>query len=133
MLKLRQPLQVVFPFRRAELIRRAITRCYSAAAVGARLNVPTDFSTTPIVHHSVQSLKNNAELPEAVRQSTSKRMNLFQAINDAMSHAFRADERVILFGEDVAFGMSDGDIGMNLTGYRRGLPLLNEHVAGIWS
>ena len=31
-------------------------------------------------------------------------MNLFQAINDALSLAMAADDSVILFGEDVAFG-----------------------------
>ncbi|KAI9769143.1 MAG: hypothetical protein M1840_004494 [Geoglossum simile] len=31
-------------------------------------------------------------------------MNLFQAVNDALSTALAADERVLLFGEDVAFG-----------------------------
>jgi len=31
-------------------------------------------------------------------------MNLFQAINDALSIALAADESVLLFGEDVAFG-----------------------------
>ena len=31
-------------------------------------------------------------------------MNLFQAVNDALSIALSADERVLLFGEDVAFG-----------------------------
>jgi 2-oxoisovalerate dehydrogenase E1 component beta subunit len=31
-------------------------------------------------------------------------LNLFQAINSALSHALRTDPRVLLFGEDVAFG-----------------------------
>ncbi len=31
-------------------------------------------------------------------------MNLFQAVNDALSTALAADERVLLFGEDVSFG-----------------------------
>jgi len=31
-------------------------------------------------------------------------MNLFQSINDALSLALAADESVLLFGEDVAFG-----------------------------
>lgn len=33
-----------------------------------------------------------------------ERMNLFSAINDAMSIAMRTDESAIMFGEDVAFG-----------------------------
>lgn len=31
-------------------------------------------------------------------------MNLFQAVNDALRTALAADERVLVFGEDVAFG-----------------------------
>ena len=31
-------------------------------------------------------------------------MNLYQSINQALRHALSADERVLLFGEDVAFG-----------------------------
>ena len=47
-------------------------------------------------------------LPHGVRlQSTvanTTKMNLFTAINDAMSIAMRTDPSAILFGEDVAFG-----------------------------
>lgn len=39
-----------------------------------------------------------------MRSSTTKRLNLFQAINDALRTALSADERVILLGEDISFG-----------------------------
>jgi 2-oxoisovalerate dehydrogenase E1 component beta subunit len=68
------------------------------------LNTPTDFSTTPLLAHASQSALQNIELPSEVRNGTTKRMNLFQAINDALSLAMAADDSVILFGEDVAFG-----------------------------
>jgi 2-oxoisovalerate dehydrogenase E1 component beta subunit len=68
------------------------------------LNTPTDFSTTPLLAHASQSALQNTELPSEVRNGTTKRMNLFQAINDALSLAMAADDSVILFGEDVAFG-----------------------------
>jgi len=79
-------------------------RPYSTHPPAARLNIPTDFSTTPLLAHASQSALQNAELPSDVRNGTTKRMNLFQAINDALSLAMGADDSVILFGEDVAFG-----------------------------
>ena len=79
-------------------------RSYSTHPAAARLNIPTDFSTTPLLAHASQSALQNAELASEVRNGTTKRMNLFQAINDALSLAMAADDSVILFGEDVAFG-----------------------------
>ncbi len=79
-------------------------RLYSTHPPAARLNIPTDFSTTPLLAHTSQSALQNTELPPEVRNGTTKRMNLFQSINDALSIALAADDSVILFGEDVAFG-----------------------------
>ncbi|EFX03338.1 2-oxoisovalerate dehydrogenase [Grosmannia clavigera kw1407] len=74
------------------------------ALVGARLNVPIDYATTPLLAHTAQAALGQAELPAAVRSGTTKRMNLFQAVNDAMATALGEDESVLLFGEDIAFG-----------------------------
>ncbi|KAH8819010.1 pyruvate dehydrogenase E1 component beta subunit [Xylogone sp. PMI_703] len=82
----------------------ACYRPYSTHPSGARLNIPTDYSTTPLLAHSSQSALQNQELPADVRNGTTKRMNLFQAINDALSTALASDDSVLLFGEDVAFG-----------------------------
>ena len=79
-------------------------RPYSTHPPTARLNVPVDYSTTPILAHSSQSALQNPELPPEIRSGTTKRMNLFQSINDALSLALAADDSVLLFGEDVAFG-----------------------------
>lgn len=79
-------------------------RCYSSHPPNARLNIPTDYSTTPLLAHSTQIALQNPELPSDVRNGTTKRMNLFQSINDALSLALAEDESVLLFGEDVAFG-----------------------------
>lgn len=79
-------------------------RRYSSHAPTARLNIPTDFSTTTILHHSPKSALAVAELPKHAQEGTTTRQNLFQAINSALSHALRSDPRVLLFGEDVAFG-----------------------------
>lgn len=40
----------------------------------------------------------------AVDASNTTKMNLFTAVNDAMSIAMRTDPTAIVFGEDVAFG-----------------------------
>ncbi|CAK7262818.1 hypothetical protein SEPCBS119000_000178 [Sporothrix epigloea] len=81
-------------------------RAYSSGpATNARLNLPIDYSTTPILAHTTQAALSNTELPTDIRGSgVTKRMNLYQAINDAMSIALAEDESVLLFGEDVAFG-----------------------------
>ncbi|KAI9858709.1 MAG: hypothetical protein M1813_007341 [Trichoglossum hirsutum] len=79
-------------------------RHYSTSPPNARLNVPIDFSKTPLLHHTSQSCLMNPELDPSVRTSRTRQMNLFQAVNDALSTALAADERILLFGEDVAFG-----------------------------
>ncbi|RYO98803.1 hypothetical protein DL764_006991 [Monosporascus ibericus] len=79
-------------------------RSYSTHPPNARLNIPVDYSTTPLLAHTAQTALGSAELPLEVRNSTTKRMNLFQAINDALSIALTEDENVLVFGEDVAFG-----------------------------
>jgi len=85
---------------RAQAYASLIRRLYSTHATSARLNVPIDYATTPLLHHSPQSLQQSS-LPST---APSTRINLFQAINSALSHALRTDERVMVFGEDVAFG-----------------------------
>ncbi|KAI7866715.1 thiamine diphosphate-binding protein [Spinellus fusiger] len=40
----------------------------------------------------------------SANESESKKMNLFQAVNDAMSIALSTDNTAVLFGEDVSFG-----------------------------
>ncbi|KAL2146774.1 hypothetical protein VTI28DRAFT_2609 [Corynascus sepedonium] len=77
---------------------------YSTHPPNAKLNLPTDYSTTPLLSHTSQSALSNPELPPEVRNGTTKRLNLFQAVNDALSIALAEDESVMIFGEDVAFG-----------------------------
>lgn len=76
-------------------------RPYSSPPASARLNVPIDYATHSLLQHSSSSLQNHPEYP---KNQTSSRLNLFQAINSALTHALRKDERVLVFGEDVAFG-----------------------------
>lgn len=79
-------------------------RAYASHPPKARLNIPTDYASTPLLHHSAKSALANSELSEEVRNGTTTRINLFQAINSALAHALRTDPSVLLFGEDVAFG-----------------------------
>ncbi|KAI1867276.1 uncharacterized protein JN550_007007 [Neoarthrinium moseri] len=79
-------------------------RQYSTHPPNARLNLPIDYSATPLLSHSSQAALATADLPAEVKNGTTKRMNLFQAINDALSTALTEDEDVIIFGEDVSFG-----------------------------
>ncbi|KAI1257806.1 hypothetical protein MGN70_000850 [Eutypa lata] len=81
-----------------------VRRCYSTHLPNAKLNTPVDYSTTPLLAHTSQTALNSSELSPEVRNGTTKRMNLFQAINDALSIALTEDENVLVFGEDVAFG-----------------------------
>lgn len=83
---------------------RSSRRTYSTHPPNAKLNLPIDYSTTPLLAHTSHSAFANPELPADVRDGPTKRLNLFQAINDALSTALNEDESVLLFGEDVAFG-----------------------------
>ncbi|KAK4964259.1 hypothetical protein LTR66_012387 [Elasticomyces elasticus] len=86
------------------LYNSALHRAYSSHPPSARLNVPIDYATTPILHHTSKSALSNPELLTEVRNGTASRQNLFQAVNSALSHALSSDPSVLLFGEDVAFG-----------------------------
>ncbi|KAK0742506.1 F-actin capping protein alpha subunit-domain-containing protein [Apiosordaria backusii] len=81
-----------------------LPRTYSTHPPNAKLNLPTDYSTTPLLSHTPQTALSNPELSPEIRNGTTKRMNLFQAVNDALSIALAEDESVLIFGEDVAFG-----------------------------
>jgi 2-oxoisovalerate dehydrogenase E1 component beta subunit len=73
----------------------------SVASVKRRLNVPIDFSKTPLLHHSKETLASTPGLP---RGGSSTRLNLFQAVNAGLRTALSSDNKVLCFGEDVGFG-----------------------------
>lgn len=54
------------------------------------------FHSTPVL--------NNEAVPENAEQPVTKKMNLFQAINNAMDIALETDPKAIICGEDVGFG-----------------------------
>ncbi|KAI4154328.1 MAG: hypothetical protein LQ340_001739 [Diploschistes diacapsis] len=83
-------------------LRTVPRRRSSTQPPNARLNLPIDYSTTPLLHHHPSTL--STSIPNLPSSCPTTRQNLFQSINSALSHALRADDSVLLFGEDVAFG-----------------------------
>ncbi|PON28643.1 transketolase [Trichoderma gamsii] len=81
-----------------------LARCYSTHPPNAKLNLPVDYATTPLLAHTSEAAKRNKEIPSDVLHGATKKMNLFQAINDALNTALIEDDTVSVFGEDVAFG-----------------------------
>ncbi|KAL4964080.1 alpha-ketoacid dehydrogenase subunit beta [Aspergillus stella-maris] len=83
-------------------IPRLLSRALStASSSSSRLNLPIDYKSTPLLHHTPSTLSSSLNLPPS---STSKSLNLYQAINSALRTALQKDNKVMLFGEDVAFG-----------------------------
>lgn len=87
------------PLHRAAVPRSNLSsRSLATQASQRRLNVPTDFKTTPLLH---QTLANTSELPT---NGASTRLNLYQSVNSALRTALATNKDVLCFGEDVAFG-----------------------------
>ena len=73
----------------------------ATASTNRRLNNPIDFSKTALLHHDRDTFSKTPGLPV---DGDSTRMNLFQAVNSGLETALGASNRVLCFGEDVAFG-----------------------------
>ncbi|KZZ92761.1 2-oxoisovalerate dehydrogenase [Ascosphaera apis ARSEF 7405] len=86
------------------ICRTLTSRAYSTtvSSPAARLNLPVDYRATPLLHHSATSLFSTPEFAKA--KGPTKRINLYQAINSALRSALAESDKVLLFGEDVAFG-----------------------------
>ncbi|KAG9696565.1 thiamine diphosphate-binding protein, partial [Aureobasidium melanogenum] len=97
-------IRTVMRSTRVSVIKGQRSRLYSTLPPKARLNTPTDFEATTLLNHNSRSALASDELSSEAKSGTATRLNLFQAINSALSHALRTDPRVLLFGEDVAFG-----------------------------
>lgn len=84
-------------------------RAYSSPATANRkLNVPIDFNSSSLLAHSPSTALANPELSGDLRKhATTKKMNYFQAVNDALATILEEDEKACIFGEDVAFGGLD--------------------------
>ena len=90
------------PLHRASIPRiNRPSRSLATQASQRRLNLPTDFKTTPLLHHSTKTLANTSGLPTG---GPSTRLNLYQSVNSALRTALGTNKDVLCFGEDVAFG-----------------------------
>ncbi|KAH8153887.1 uncharacterized protein LAJ45_01654 [Morchella importuna] len=70
-----------------------------------KLNIPIDFAASSYLALNSKAAFSNPELPSTLSTtSKTKRMNLFQAVNDALATILETDEKACIFGEDVAFG-----------------------------
>jgi 2-oxoisovalerate dehydrogenase E1 component beta subunit len=88
------------PSRRLNAASSFLRRPYASQA-SSRLNTPIDYGTTPLLHHTKSSVSSALGLP---KDSSSEKLNLYQAINAALRHSLKTSEKVLVFGEDVAFG-----------------------------
>lgn len=79
-------------------------RYYSSHPPNAKLNLPIDYSTNPLLMRSSQAALKNPELSPEVQNGTTKKLNLYQAVGEALGTALAEDDSVCVFGEDVAFG-----------------------------
>jgi 2-oxoisovalerate dehydrogenase E1 component beta subunit len=66
-----------------------------------RLNVPPDYSTSPLLHHKRDTFAQTPGLPTV---GPSTRLNLFQSINSALHTALASSDSVLCYGQDVGFG-----------------------------
>ncbi|KAH6695140.1 thiamine diphosphate-binding protein [Plectosphaerella plurivora] len=82
---------------------RSVAKYATSATATAtrRLNLPIDFSTTPLLHHSSNTFSGTAGLPTS---GSHTRLNLFQSVNETLRTALKSSDRVLCFGQDVAFG-----------------------------
>ena len=80
--------------------RRSSTSTSSTSS--SRLNGEIEYASIPLLAHSATAALANDELGGL--KCPTRRMNVCQAVNDALALALAEDERVLVFGEDVAFG-----------------------------
>lgn len=82
-----------------------LQRQYATHPPKARLNIPTNYAETPLLHHTSKSALSGIQgLSDAARNGETSRINLYTAVNQALSQSLKNDPRVLVFGEDVAFG-----------------------------
>ncbi|KAJ2609669.1 hypothetical protein H4S08_003944, partial [Coemansia sp. RSA 1365] len=81
---------------------------YSTAAdnsVEPIRGLETGVSASKLLLRSVSSVRNNLELKaQNVAEGETRKMNMCQAINDALRLVLSTDNTSVVFGEDVAFG-----------------------------
>ncbi|KAJ2770925.1 hypothetical protein IWQ56_001984 [Coemansia nantahalensis] len=83
-------------------------RCYSAAveaSVEPIRGLPLGVGHSKLLLRSVAAVRASSELQAlGVAEGETRKMNMCQAVNDALRLALAADSTAVVFGEDVAFG-----------------------------
>jgi 2-oxoisovalerate dehydrogenase E1 component beta subunit len=79
------------------------TRRFAAATGTNPDGIRPGVAHSQLLRTTTEAALANPELA-ALANSDTKRMNLYQAVNDALITALSTDETAVVFGEDVAFG-----------------------------
>ena len=97
-------LKFSYPTRTCVTTLLSQSRAYATEAsqpAKRRLNVPIDFGKSPLLHQSSKTFPDTLDLPQG---GSSTRLNLCQAVNSGLRTALSTSNKVLCFGEDVAFG-----------------------------
>ncbi|KAJ3021702.1 hypothetical protein HKX48_007988 [Thoreauomyces humboldtii] len=81
----------------------ASRRAYATGAPPPAEGFMPSVATSAFMNQTTEQALNNPEL-KALAGGTTKKMNLFQSVNEAMDIALATDEKAVVFGEDVGFG-----------------------------
>ncbi|KAI8895239.1 thiamine diphosphate-binding protein [Globomyces pollinis-pini] len=92
------------------LLRSAFSIPRRAAAYSTKKGVPPPaegfmegVADSAFIKNTREQALNNPELA-SIKNSETKKLNLFQSVNEALSTALESDPKAVVFGEDVAFG-----------------------------
>ncbi|TGZ80371.1 branched chain alpha-keto acid dehydrogenase E1 subunit beta [Ascodesmis nigricans] len=87
------------------LLSRAVAgqRLYSSGGLSskAELNLPFDYNHSSFLYKNSAAAQKALSLPPSTKTS---KLNLHNALNNALAHLLETNPRSALFGEDVAFG-----------------------------
>ncbi|KAI8973904.1 thiamine diphosphate-binding protein [Pilobolus umbonatus] len=91
--------------RQSSRLLSLLNRGYSTQAVQSIDNIQEGVAYSKLLKKDSSEVFRSPELAQmSSTNSETKKMNLFQAVNDAMSIALSTDDRAVIFGEDVSFG-----------------------------
>ncbi|KAI9346425.1 thiamine diphosphate-binding protein [Zopfochytrium polystomum] len=84
-------------------------RTYAASATQSGTPPPPEgflpgMGSSRYLRHTKEQALQNPELKGLIKTAETKKLNLFQAVNEALETAMSTDDKAVVFGEDVAFG-----------------------------
>ncbi|KAI8147030.1 thiamine diphosphate-binding protein [Fennellomyces sp. T-0311] len=91
--------------RRSISIRVSQKRGYAAGTAQPQDGIQQGVAYSHLLKRAPEEALRNPELAHiSAISGETRKMNLFQAVNDAMSIALATDDNAVVFGEDVSFG-----------------------------